>query len=116
MHASRRAVPRLPNCAFFPATELQVQRLTMQRRIFTVEGKRYLVSRDGSYFETAGTLRALIDKVVLHRVGGAKGFPDPPLDLEVPPSPRAERVLVSRGADSSPVTSDSAPVSIAKES
>jgi NADH-quinone oxidoreductase subunit H len=50
------------------------------------------------------------------RVGGAKGFPVPPLDLEVPPSPRAERVLVSRGADSSPVTSDGAPVSIAKES
>jgi hypothetical protein len=34
------------------------------------------------------------------RVGGETGFPVPPLDLEVPPSPRAERVLVSRAADS----------------
>ncbi len=32
------------------------------------------------------------------RVGGAKGFPVPPLNLEVPPSPRAERVLVGRSA------------------
>jgi hypothetical protein len=32
------------------------------------------------------------------RVGGAKGFPVPPLNLEVPPSPRAQRVLVGRSA------------------
>jgi NADH-quinone oxidoreductase subunit H len=38
------------------------------------------------------------------RIGGDKGFPVPPLDLEVPPSPRAERVLVARE-----------PVSISKE-
>jgi NADH-quinone oxidoreductase subunit H len=30
------------------------------------------------------------------RVGGTEGFPLPPLDLEVPPSPRAKRVLVER--------------------
>jgi NADH-quinone oxidoreductase subunit H len=30
------------------------------------------------------------------RVGGAEGFPLPPLDLEVPPSPRAKRVIVER--------------------
>jgi NADH-quinone oxidoreductase subunit H len=30
------------------------------------------------------------------RVGGDEGFPTPPLDLHVPPSPRAERVLVER--------------------
>jgi NADH-quinone oxidoreductase subunit H len=34
------------------------------------------------------------------RVGGDKGFPVPPLDLEVPPSPRAERVLVGRSGGS----------------
>jgi NADH-quinone oxidoreductase subunit H len=38
------------------------------------------------------------------RVGGELGFPVPPLDLEVPPSPRAERVLVSRAADGEPVS------------
>ncbi|GAA1549552.1 NADH-quinone oxidoreductase subunit NuoH [Dactylosporangium maewongense] len=30
------------------------------------------------------------------RVGGSKGFPLPPLNLEVPPSPRAKRVIVER--------------------
>ncbi|WP_432983710.1 NADH-quinone oxidoreductase subunit NuoH [Dactylosporangium sp. CA-233914] len=30
------------------------------------------------------------------RVGGANGFPLPPLNLEVPPSPRAKRVIVER--------------------
>ena len=30
------------------------------------------------------------------RVGGAKGFPLPPMNLEVPPSPRATRVIVER--------------------
>jgi NADH-quinone oxidoreductase subunit H len=30
------------------------------------------------------------------RVGGAEGFPLPPLDLEVPPSPRAPRLTVDR--------------------
>ncbi|HTI23064.1 MAG TPA: NADH-quinone oxidoreductase subunit NuoH [Kutzneria sp.] len=30
------------------------------------------------------------------RVGGDKGFPLPPLNLEVPPSPRAKRVIVER--------------------
>jgi NADH-quinone oxidoreductase subunit H len=38
------------------------------------------------------------------RVGGDDGFPVPPLDLQVPPSPRAERVLAERE-----------PVSIGKE-
>jgi hypothetical protein len=51
------------------------------------------------------------------RVGGSAGFPVPPLDLEVPPSPRAERVLVSRGVDAGGLDSpDSAAVSMAKES
>jgi NADH-quinone oxidoreductase subunit H len=30
------------------------------------------------------------------RVGGSEGFPLPPLNLEVPPSPRAKRVIVER--------------------
>ncbi|MEU7865443.1 NADH-quinone oxidoreductase subunit NuoH [Dactylosporangium sp. NPDC049140] len=30
------------------------------------------------------------------RVGGASGFPLPPMNLEVPPSPRAKRVIVER--------------------
>jgi NADH-quinone oxidoreductase subunit H len=47
------------------------------------------------------------------RVGGTKGFPVPPLDLEVPPSPRAERVLVGR---TSPSDTERETVSMGKES
>ncbi|GAA0917890.1 NADH-quinone oxidoreductase subunit NuoH [Virgisporangium aurantiacum] len=47
------------------------------------------------------------------RVGGAVGFPVPPLDLEVPPSPRAERVLVGR---TSTGDSERETVSMGKES
>jgi hypothetical protein len=54
------AAARAIGCAFFPASELQVQRLTMQQRVFRVDGKPFLLSRDGSYFETIGTLLALI--------------------------------------------------------
>ncbi len=47
------------------------------------------------------------------RVGGTAGFPVPPLDLEVPPSPRAERVLVGR---TSTGDSERETVSMGKES
>ena len=39
------------------------------------------------------------------RIGGADGFPMPPLDLQVPPSPRARRIPAERqpvGADATP--------------
>jgi NADH-quinone oxidoreductase subunit H len=47
------------------------------------------------------------------RVGGQEGFPVPPLDLEVPPSPRAERVLVGRTSTSD---TERETVSMGKES
>jgi NADH-quinone oxidoreductase subunit H len=53
------------------------------------------------------------------RVGGDVGFPVPPLDLEVPPSPRAERVLVARAAGADTVDDlrpDGEPVPMSKES
>ncbi|MCK8787831.1 hypothetical protein M0638_26095, partial [Roseomonas sp. NAR14] len=43
-----------------PATEEQVGRLAMQRRIFLLDGTPMLVTRDGAYFETAGTLRDVL--------------------------------------------------------
>ena len=58
-------------CAFFPATEAQVARLSMQRRIFRIDGKPFLATRDGGgFFETQGTLSVLIEG---HRRGGAPG-------------------------------------------
>ena len=58
------ACAKTAGCAFFPATEMQVQRLTMQQRVFRVAGKPFLLSRDGCYYETYGTLRALIADLV----------------------------------------------------
>ena len=48
-------------CAFFPATGAQVALLSMQRRIFHVDRKPFMATRDGGgFFETHGTLTLLI--------------------------------------------------------
>jgi hypothetical protein len=57
----QQAAARSCGCAFFPATDAQVERLTMQRRIFRLEGRPFLVTRDGAYWETHGTLMRLIE-------------------------------------------------------
>ena len=58
-------------CAFFPATEAQVARLSMQRRVFTLGGRPFLATRDGGGFhETHATLARLIEG---HGRGGAPG-------------------------------------------
>lgn len=46
-------------CVLTPASENQVGRLTMQRRIFSLDGKPFVAERNG-VFETHGTLEALI--------------------------------------------------------
>ena len=38
-------------CAFFPATEAQVARLSMQRRVFRIDGKAFMATRDGGGFK-----------------------------------------------------------------
>jgi len=49
-------------CTFFPATEGQVARLAMQRRIFTIAGKPFVATRDGGGFhETYATLALLLE-------------------------------------------------------
>ncbi len=61
---------RAAGCTFTAATPDQVARLTMQRRVFMVEGAPHLVRRPGSgFFETYGTLEPLI-----------AGAPPPPLE------------------------------------
>ncbi|MDI3309365.1 MAG: hypothetical protein QJR07_20010 [Acetobacteraceae bacterium] len=48
-------------CTFFPATEGQVARLAMQRRIFSIAGKPLVATRDGGGFhETHATLAVLL--------------------------------------------------------
>ena len=48
-------------CRFVPIAETQVALLAMQRRIFTLAGKRFVVTRDaGGFHETHATLALLI--------------------------------------------------------
>ncbi len=48
---------RACGCALLPATDAQVQCLSMQRRIFRIEGRPFVATRDGGgFFETHGTL------------------------------------------------------------
>jgi hypothetical protein len=48
-------------CAFFPAAEAQVARLSMQRRVFRIDGSPVVATRDGGgFFETHATLLPLI--------------------------------------------------------
>ena len=50
--------------AFTPASPDQIQRLSMQRKIFWIDGQPHLASRDGSFFETAATLeRSIADRL-----------------------------------------------------
>ena len=101
------AAARAIGCAFFPATELQVQRLTMQQRIFKVEGKHYLLSRNGSYFETAGTLRALIAKAPPVTPQAA---PDPePAPAAAAPPPEAPPAPVAPEPPPAPLAEARAP-------
>jgi hypothetical protein len=57
------AAARARGCVFFPATPDQVARLGMQRRIFVLDGKPHVATRDGGGFlETHGTLAAVVDR------------------------------------------------------
>ncbi len=48
-------------CAFLPATDEQVGRLGMQRRVFRIDGRPFVATRDGGgFFETHATLLPLI--------------------------------------------------------
>ncbi len=58
----QRAAAEACGCALVPATEEQVRRLTMQRRVFRLDGEPVLATRDGGYFETHGTLATLIER------------------------------------------------------
>jgi hypothetical protein len=50
------AAARACGIEFPPATPAQVQRLSMQRKVFEIDGQPHLATRDGGFFETAGTL------------------------------------------------------------
>lgn len=55
------AAAQASGCTFLPASDEQVARLTMQRRIFTIDGRPHVATRnDGAVKETHGAVALLI--------------------------------------------------------
>jgi hypothetical protein len=60
-------------CAFVPASEAEVARLSMQRRVFHVDRKPFVATRDrGGFYETHATLARLIEAHGHGRVPGSQ--------------------------------------------
>lgn len=64
MHLSPEEIAAAETCgvSFLPASDAQVQRLAMQRKVFYRAGAAILATRGDGFFETAGTLRHLIEE------------------------------------------------------
>ena len=61
-------------CVFLPATDEQVGRLSMQRRVFRIDGRPFVATRDGGgFFETHATLLPLVGGQAPGREHGSEG-------------------------------------------
>ena len=68
----QRAAAEACGCVFLPATDEQVGRLSMQRRVFRIDGRPFVATRDGGgFFETQATLLPLIVRRAPGRERGA---------------------------------------------
>ena len=95
------AAARACGVEFTPASPAQVQRLSMQRRVFDIDGQPHLATRDGGFLETAGTLERLIAGEVEARqqadlaaweAGGTAGPSSPAAaPAQAPPEPAERR-------------------------
>jgi hypothetical protein len=56
LSADQIAAAEMCGVSFLPASDAQVQRYSMQRKVFRIDGQPVLATRDGSFFETAATL------------------------------------------------------------
>jgi hypothetical protein len=87
---------RAEGCRFVPATEAQVRQFSMQRRVFTIDGAPYLAARQDGFYETAGTLMALIGEALRRRdalvpAAPKEAAPEPVVeDVPAPEVPVAE--------------------------
>src|SRR4051812_26698978 len=79
MTSDQRAAAEACGCAIVPATEDQVRRLTVQRRVFRIGGEPHLVVRDG-FNETHATVASLI-------AGRMRTAPVPVAEAVAPPGP-----------------------------
>ncbi|MGK7870945.1 hypothetical protein [Falsiroseomonas sp. E2-1-a20] len=60
--SEQQRAARACGVTFVPATGAQVQRLTMQRRIFRIDDQPFLAVRNDGFWETYGTLMRLIEE------------------------------------------------------
>ena len=88
-------------CVFLPATDAQVQRLSMQRRIFRIGGKPFVATRDGGAFlETHATLLPLIGGQAPGRERGSEDSRETAQEAAAADAVAAAEIATERGAGS----------------
>ncbi len=93
----QRAAAEARGCVFLPATEAQVARMSMQRRVFRVGGKPFMATRDGGgFFETHGTLALLVEG---HGRDGAPGKQETVHEAAAADAASEREIAGERGAE-----------------
>ncbi len=83
-------------CVFLPATDEQVGRLSMQRRVFRIDGRPFVATRDGGgFFETHGTLAALIEG---QAPGGERGSGETAREAAAADAAASAEIATEQGA------------------
>ncbi|WBV45426.1 hypothetical protein [Pseudoroseomonas cervicalis] len=91
---------------FLPADPAQVARLSMQRRIFWVEGQPCLAQREDGFLETAATLEHFLEEVA---PAAAPPATAPDLPEASAPDPRLSEAAPVEAAAAGPETEEPAP-------
>jgi hypothetical protein len=83
-------------CVFLPATDEQVGRLSMQRRVFRIDGRPCVATRDGGgFFETHATLLPLIGG---QAPGGERGSGETAQEAAAADAEAAAQIATEQGA------------------
>ena len=91
----QRAVAEAGGCVFLPATDEQGGRLSMQRRVFHVDGRPFVATRDGGCFETHATLVPLIEG---HRRERERGSEETTQEAAAADAQAAAEIATDQGA------------------
>ena len=87
---------RACGCVFLPATDEQVGRLSMQRRVFRIDGRPFVATRDGGgLFETHATLLPLIGG---QAPGGERGSGETAQEAVAADAVAAAEIATEQGA------------------
>jgi hypothetical protein len=90
---------RARGCVFLPASPEQVARLSMQRRVFTLDGRPFVATRDsGGFHETHATLARLIEPGAPGQAAGGGGAAETVREAEAADAASAREIAGERGA------------------